>query len=462
MLDCDFSHNREANTMAYLGYFPQDFLFGVATASYQIEGAWKENGKGESVWDRFSHTPGRILDGTTGDVACDHYHRYLEDVALMKELGVDAYRFSISWPRVLPEGKGRVNEKGLDFYKRLIEALREAGIRPCCTLYHWDLPQALQEKGGWESQETVEAFVEYAKLLFCTFRDDVDLWITHNEPWVVAFVGNYEGYHAPGKQDFQSALLVSRNLLLSHGLAVRVFREEGVRSKIGITLNLAPFHPASEDEEDVKAAWRFDGYQNRWFLDPLFRGRFPEDMCSFYEAKGFSVPRLGEKEKALIAQPIDFLGVNYYLRLVVKRGREPILEVEALDLPHYEKSDMGWEVYPRGIYEVLVRVMEDYAPLAIYVTENGFAFQDMWSDGTISDERRIAYLRDHLLWVYQALEEGCPVKGYFVWSLLDNFEWALGLSKRFGLVYVDYQTLRRIPKQSFFWYRRVIEKRSLR
>ncbi|MGQ9623514.1 MAG: GH1 family beta-glucosidase [Candidatus Caldatribacteriaceae bacterium] len=448
--------------MAYLGYFPQDFLFGVATASYQIEGAWKEDGKGESIWDRFSHTPGKILDGTTGDVACDHYHRYLEDVALMKELGVDAYRFSVSWPRVLPEGRGRVNEKGLDFYKRLIEVLRGAGIRPCVTLYHWDLPQALQEEGGWESKETVQAFAEYARLLFRTFRDNVDLWITHNEPWVAAFVGNYEGRHAPGKRDFQVALSVSRNLLLSHGLAVQVFQEERVRGKVGITLNLAPFHPATGDKEDVEAAWRLDGYQNRWFLDPLFRGQFPEDMRALYESRGFSIPQLSPEEAVLVAQPVDFLGVNYYFRQVVRRSKEPILEAEALDMPYYEKSDMGWEVYPRGIYEVIERIVNDYAPPAIYVTENGCALPDTRSNGIINDERRIAYLRDHLLWVYQAIEKGYSVQGYFVWSLMDNFEWALGLSKRFGLVYVDYETLQRIPKQSFFWYRRVIEKHSLR
>jgi beta-glucosidase len=448
--------------MGYLGYFPEDFLFGVATASYQIEGAWNEDGKGESIWDRFAHTPGNILDGTTGDVACDHYHRFAEDVALMRELGISAYRFSISWPRVLPSGKGAVNEKGLAFYRRLIEKLKEAGIKPVVTLYHWDLPQALQDRGGWENEETVEAFAEYARLLFATFKDDVHLWITHNEPWVVAFIGNYEGRHAPGKRDFQAALRVARNLLLSHGHAVRVFREVSPEGAIGITLNLSPVHPLTEEQEDKEAAQRFDGYLNRFFLDPLFRGQFPEDMLTFYRKKGFTLEPFTEEERAIVAQPLDFLGINYYSRHVVQKGGEPVLETREHQNPYVERSDMGWEVYPRGIYEIVERVTKEYQPQAIHITENGFAFPDTLQNGTINDERRIAYLRDHLLWLYQALEAGYPVKGYFVWSIMDNFEWAFGFSKRFGLVYVDYTTQQRIPKRSFFFYREVIRRRSVR
>jgi len=442
--------------------FPEDFLFGVATASYQIEGAWNEDGKGESIWDRFAHTPGNILDGTTGDVACDHYHRFAEDVALMQELGISAYRFSISWPRVLPSGKGAVNEKGLAFYRRLIEKLKEAGIKPVVTLYHWDLPQALQDRGGWENEETVEAFAEYARLLFATFKDDVHLWITHNEPWVVAFPGHYEGRVAPGKRDFQAALRVARNLLLSHGHAVRVFREVNPQGAIGIALNLSPAHPATEKEEDQEAAQRFDGYLNRFFLDPLFRGQFPEDMLAFYRKKGFTLEPFTEEERALVAQPLDFLGINYYSRHVVQKGKEPVLETEVVRLPGKHYSDMGWEVYPEGLYELIHRVTEDYTPGAIYITENGYCSPDVPSrDGSIDDEERIAYLEAHLEALHRAISEGCPVRGYFVWSIMDNFEWTFGFSKRFGLVYVDYATQQRIPKKSFFFYQRVIRERAL-
>lgn len=448
--------------MGYMGYFGRDFLFGVATASYQIEGAWNEDGKGESIWDRFSHTPGKILDGATGDVACDHYHRYEEDIALMKELGIDAYRFSISWPRVFPEGKGKRNEKGLDFYRKLVAKLKEAGIRPVVTLYHWDLPQELQNRGGWENEETVEAFTAYARLLFRTLKDAVDLWITHNEPWVAAFVGNYEGRHAPGKRDFQAALRVSRNLLLAHGLAVKAFREENLQGKIGIALNLAPIYSATESDEDKEAAEHFDGYLNRWFLDPIFRGQFPENMLSWYQRKGFSIDAFSSEEKVLVSQPLDFLGINYYSRHIISQGNEPVLETKEVESSYAEKSDMDWEVYPRGIYEIVERVAQDYRPKVIYITENGFAAPDALENGTVKDERRIAYLRDHILWLYQALERGYPVKGYFVWSIMDNFEWAFGFSKRFGLVYVDYKTLERIPKKSFFWYQQVIRKRSIR
>ncbi|BER91634.1 GH1 family beta-glucosidase [Atrimonas thermophila] len=446
--------------MGRFAFFPKDFVFGVATSSYQIEGAWNEDGKGESIWDRFTHTPGNIQDGTTGDVACDHYHRFEEDVELMEKLGIDAYRFSIAWTRIFPEGKGRINEKGVKFYQQLIEKLKAAGIKPVITLYHWDLPQALQDIGGWESEETVEAFEEYARFLFKNFGKEVFLWITHNEPWVTAFIGNYEGRHAPGKRNFRVALSVSRNLLLAHGRAVRAFRNEKPKGKIGITLNLSPIYPASGEEKDKKAAQRFDGYLNRWFLDPLFRGQFPEDMLSWYERKGFSIDPLSQEESTLVAQPLDFLGINYYHRFVIRQGNEPVLEVAEERNPYNEKCDMGWEVYPRGIYEITERITKDYQPSAIYITENGIATPDILEEETVEDLRRIVYLRDHLLWVYQAIEAGFPIQGYFVWSLLDNFEWDKGLTKRFGIVYVDYTTLRRFPKKSFFWYQRLITKRN--
>lgn len=457
VFSCDAT-NTESKTRV----FPEDFLFGVATAAYQIEGAWNEDGKGESIWDRFAHTPGTILDGTTGDVACDHYHRFEEDVALMKELGVDAYRFSVSWPRVFPEGKGRVNEKGLGFYLKLVDALRQAGIRPVVTLYHWDLPQALQDEGGWENPETCEAFAEYARVIFQALKGKVSLWITHNEPWVVAFPGHYEGRVAPGKRDFQAALCVSRNLLLAHGMAVQVFREEHPGGQIGIALNLSPSHPASESAEDVEAARRYDGYLNRWFLDPVFKGQFPEDMLAWYRKKGFAIPQFSPEEGKLVAGSLDFLGINYYSRHVIRQRPESIVEIEAIRLPNREYTDMGWEVYPEGIYEIVQQVHRMYAPQALYITENGYPFPDVPShDGSISDDKRIAYLRAHLTMLSQAIEEGCPLRGYFVWSLMDNFEWLFGFTKRFGLVYVDYKTQKRIPKKSFFWYQHLVKTRTL-
>ncbi len=442
--------------------FASDFLFGVATAAYQIEGAWNEDGKGESIWDRFAHTPGKIVDGTTGDMACDHYHRYKEDVALMKDLGVNVYRFSIAWPRIFPEGRGRINQKGLDFYRRLIAKLKEAGIRAAVTLYHWDLPQKLEDEGGWENEATIQAYVDYARCLFQTFKNEVDIWITHNEPWVVAFLGHYEGRLAPGKQDFGTALRVSRNLLLSHGHAVQTFKEEGIKTPIGIALNLSPIHPAQEREEDQKAVQRYDGYLNRWFLDPLFRGQFPEDMLSLYRQKGFVLPQFSAEEGTLIAQPLDFLGINYYSRQVVTQGTEPVLETMPVELPNAEKSSMGWEVYPAGIYEIVQRVTREYSPRGISIAENGYPSPDVVSqDGSIEDPKRIAYLRNHLSFLLRAIEEGAPVKGYFVWSLMDNFEWSLGLTQRFGFVYTDYATFRRIPKKSFSFYRNVIRERAL-
>ncbi|HQE25536.1 MAG TPA: GH1 family beta-glucosidase [Candidatus Atribacteria bacterium] len=442
--------------------FSSDFVFGVATASYQIEGAWNEDGKGENIWDRFSHTPGKIEDETNGDMTCDHYHRFEEDITLMKELGVDAYRFSISWSRIFPEGKGRVNERGVEFYRRLIQKLKEANIQPVVTLYHWDLPQALQNKGGWESKETIDAFLEYARFLFRVFRDDVPLWITHNEPWVVSFPGHYEGTMAPGKSNFGSALSVSRNLLLSHGLVVQAFREEKINSKIGIALNLSPVHSVSNNKEDVEAAKRFDGYLNRWFLDPLFRGQFPEDMLDWYQKKGWQILPLTSEESKIVSQPIDFLGINYYSRHIVKRGQESVLEVDFSYPPESEYAEMGWEVYPPGIHEITTRVNTEYNPEEIYITENGISVQDeVDEDGKIKDVKRIEYLKEHLLRLYQAMEEGCPVKGYFVWSLMDNFEWVRGFSQRFGLIYTDYKTLKRIPKESFYWYQKIINGRAL-
>ncbi|AZR73767.1 beta-glucosidase [Anoxybacter fermentans] len=440
-------------------YFPEDFIWGAATASYQIEGAYNEDGKGESIWDRFSHTPGKILNGDTGDVACDHYHRFREDVKLMKELGLDSYRFSISWPRVLPEGKGQVNEKGLDFYKQLVDQLLKAGIDPAITLYHWDLPQALQEKGGWANRDTAKYFVEYANLIFKELGDVVPLWITHNEPWVVSFPGHAFGEHAPGIKNYQTALQVAHNLLLSHGMAVQSFRQLGLPGKIGITLNLTPVYPFSDNEADQKACDLQDAFINRWFLDPIFEGSYPEELHQIYRKKvGEFIIKNDDLE--IINQKIDFLGINYYLRLVVKHNPDyNIFGVETVKPEGREYTEMGWEVYPEGLYDLLIRLHKDYAPEALYITENGAAYQDQIdADGRVHDQKRIAYLKAHLKNAHRAIEAGVPVKGYYIWSLMDNFEWAFGYSKRFGLIYINYDNQQRILKDSAYWYRTIIAK----
>jgi len=437
--------------------FPADFLWGVSTAAYSIEGAWNEDGKGESIWDRFTHTPGHVADGSTGDVTCDHYHRVAEDVDLMAELGLSSYRFSVSWPRIFPAGTGALNRKGLDFYSRLVDALREQGIEPFLVLYQWDLPQALQEQGGWENPDTARHFAEYARRLYRELGDRVRCWITHNEPFVPSMVSYLEGAHPPALRDPQRALDVSRQILLSHGLAVQAFRQEGRAGKIGLSTILFPVHPADDSETSLQAARRYDGYFHRWFLDPLFRGRFPEDLVDWYRAKGLNVPDLSPEEARLVAQPIDFLGVCYFSRFVVRRAAEPLLEVEVVAPPPERCNDLGWEIYPEGIHESLARVQADYAPPEVYVSENGIALADrIDADGQVRDQERSGFLARCLGFVHRAMQEGVPVRGYSVWSLLDNLEWDLGLSKRFGLVYVDYASLRRIPKLSYAWYRQVV------
>ncbi|MBE0478753.1 beta-glucosidase [Candidatus Aerophobetes bacterium] len=441
--------------------FPDDFLWGAATASYQIEGASYEDGKGLSIWDHFSHTPGKIHGGDTGDIACDHYHRYREDVANMKEMGLNAYRFSISWPRVIPEGKGKINKSGLDFYDRLVDTLLEAEIEPFVTLYHWDLPQNLQENGGWANRDTVGYFEDYATLVAHRLAGRVHHWITHNEPWVVSFLGHAFGVHAPGIMDFPLALQVSHHLLLSHAETVTVLKDAGdERTKVGITLNLSPIHPASEKKEDVEAAKIYDGHLNRWFLDPIFYGAYPPDMLDCY---GEKVPQILPGDIGTISKKIDFLGVNYYTRHIVKHDpRQRILKISSVVPKEAEFTDMGWEIYPSGIYELLKRVQNDYSPEVMYITENGAAFPDtIGNDGKVEDERRINYLKEHFSFAHKAMLEGVRLKGYFVWSLMDNFEWAYGYSKRFGLIYVDYPTQKRIFKKSANWYRQVIQSNSV-
>jgi beta-glucosidase len=435
--------------------FPPGFVWGAATASYQIEGAWDEDGKGESIWDRFSHAPGRVANGDTGDVACDHYHHWQEDVALMKELGLHSYRFSVSWPRVLPEGRGRVNSQGLDFYSRLADALLEAGIIPFVTLYHWALPQALQDQGGWPTRATAEAFVEYAEVVSRSLGDRVQHWITLNEPWVSAFVGYLEGRHAPGHTDLDEALAAAHHLLLAHGRSVPAIRRNCPGAEVGITLNLSPHTPASPSAADRAAAWAGDGRLNRWFLDPIAARGYPADMVHHY-ARPMHFVQDGDLDQ--IAVPIDFLGVNYYSRSVVRSKVLPDDQNQPRTVfTNPNRTEMGWEVYPEGLYDLMGRLHFGYRFPALYITENGAAYPDqVGPDRHVDDPLRIAYLREHLVAAARAIAMGVPLRGYFAWSLMDNFEWAHGYSKRFGLIYVDYPTQHRVPKASAHWYRCVI------
>lgn len=437
--------------------FPADFLWGAATASYQIEGAAYEDGRGLSIWDQFAATPGKVYQGENGDVAADHYHRMPEDVALMSELGLNAYRFSIAWPRILPQGTGTVNERGLDFYDRLVDLLLARGITPLVTLYHWDLPLALHEQKGWLNRDTACAFADYAEVVTRRLGDRVDWWTTLNEPWCSAYLGYDTGVHAPGIRNKQSSYIAAHHLLLAHGLALSRLRAYTRKSaQLGITLNLTPVYAADDRPETLRAVEQADKMSNRWFLDPIFRGNYPEGL--FADA-GVAPPPIRPGDLDIIATPIDFLGVNNYSRSLIRAqtgesgdGTNRRYEHVA-GVADAAYTEMGWEVYPQALTDVLVRVHRDYAPRAIAVTENGAAFADRW-DGSdhVSDSQRVDYLREHLKALGRARAEGVPVKGYFVWSLLDNFEWAEGYSKRFGIVYVDYPTQRRIIKDSGRWY----------
>jgi beta-glucosidase len=430
--------------------FPTDFLWGAATAAYQIEGAANADGRGESVWDRFAATPGKVRAGDTGDIACDFYRRYPEDIALMRELGLDAFRFSVSWPRVFPEGRGQLNQAGLDFYDRLVDALLAAEIEPFTTLFHWDTPQALEDVGGWPVRATAEVFVKYVEAVVARLGDRVQYWTTHNEPGVVSSHGYGSGVHAPGRTDLSDAIAAAHHLLLSHGWAVEAIRRRTPTAKVGLALDLGQPYPASDSPEDLAAAREIDGEGNRWFLDPVFRGAYPDDQP---QRTALAETVIRDGDLATISAPIDFLGVNNYRRHVVAvgNGRPVILR------PEGEYTTMGWEIYPDGLHRLLVRIADDYAPAVIYVTESGAAFGDVRGhDGEVHDLERTAYISDHIDAVGRAITDGVPVKGYFVWSLLDNFEWGRGYSQRFGLVYVDYATLERVPKDSFRAYRDLI------
>jgi beta-glucosidase len=425
------------------------FTWGVATSAYQIEGARSEDGKGDSIWDRFSDL-GRLRD--PGDVACDHYHRLEEDLDLLADLGVDAYRFSVAWTRVIPDGDGDVNPAGLDFYRRLVDGLTARDIEPCLTLYHWDLPQALQDRGGWTSRATVDAFARYASILAESLGDEVGSWITHNEPWVSAFLGHLYGIFAPGLTDWRTALAAGHNMLLSHGRATKAIREVLPDARVGITLDCRPSHPL--DDDSVEANRHFDGFRNRWFFDPVFGLGYPQDMVDSYR----SLDRLdddlvhdGDMEE--IAAPIDFLGVNYYTTLSIgpDQTEDDYTEGPVGANPPEGFTEMGWRIDPGGLRDFLERLAEDYAPSSILVTENGASYSDAPDgDGRIHDQRRIDYLDSHIA---AASSADAPVDGYFVWSFLDNLEWLEGFSQRFGLVWVDQTTGERVPKDSFFWYR---------
>ena len=430
--------------------FPPDFLWGAATSAYQIEGATSEDGRGESIWDRFCTEVDRVRAGETGDIACDFYHRYRDDIALMTELGLDAFRFSVAWPRVLPEGRGAVNAAGLDFYDRLVDELLAAGIRPFANLFHWDLPQVLEDAGGWPERATAEAFAEYAEIVGERLGDRVKDWITHNEPFCTSWLGYGFGKHAPGHRSTTKALAAAHHVLLSHGWAVQALRRSSAGAEVGIALDSWPAYPASDAPDDVQAAGVIDGVTNRWFFDPLLRGSYPSDILAIYEA---AAPPVLDGDLATIAVPLDFLGVNNYSRRFVRANPAGGLPID-VRVPSGQLTDMGWEVYPPGLGEVLTRLHAEYGVPSLYVTENGAAFADVRThDARIHDVERADYLRDYLDVVADALAAGVPVRGYFVWSFLDNFEWAYGYSKRFGLVYVDYPTLERVPKDSFAWYR---------
>jgi beta-glucosidase len=431
-------------TSALARRFPADFVWGVATSAYQVEGAAREDGRGDSIWDEFCRRPGAIKDGSNGECACDHYHRVADDIALIASLGVNAYRFSLAWPRVQPTGAGGWNEKGFEFYDRLIDGLLERGAAPYLTLYHWDLPQALQDRGGWVNRDTASRFADYAAEVARRFGSRVASIATINEPWVVAILGHQAGIFAPGLKSQSAAMQVAHHLLLGHGLALQAMRAGRCAAPLGIVLNQAPIHPATDSPEDLARARLDDGLTIRWYMDALLRGCYPGDVLAYL---GEDAPRVDSGDMDVIRQPLDFLGINYYTRHLSGAGA-PLERVES----GRELTDMGWEVFPRGLSELLARLQADYRLPPIHVTENGAAYRDRLVDGRVADVDRIRYLEAHIAALADALERGIDVRGYFVWSLLDNFEWADGYTKRFGLFYVDYPTQRRTPKDSAHWY----------
>ncbi|CAH9417114.1 beta-glucosidase (EC [Streptomyces globisporus] len=448
----------ERQYVSDLTALPADFTWGVATAAYQIEGAVAEDGRSPSIWDTFSHTPGKVDGGDTGDIACDHYHRVPEDIGLIKQLGVDAYRFSIAWPRVVPGGDGPVNKAGLDFYDRLVDGLLEAGVTPFATLYHWDLPQVLQDRGGWTVRETSEHFAAYASQVVERLGDRVKDWATLNEPLCSAWIGHLEGRMAPGLTDLTAAVRASYHLHLGHGLAVQAIRAASSDAWVGIVNNLSPIEPASASEADLAAARRADGHINRWWLDPILGRGHPQDMVEEY---GVELPvQPGDLET--IAAPLDWLGLNYYFRQIVTAdpdGTAP--HARQVSVPGARLTHMDWEVHAEGLEQLLLRLTEEYGVQRIYVTENGSAYEDVVAaDGSVHDPERVRYLEEHLAACARAVAKGAPLAGYFAWSLMDNFEWAYGYDKRFGLVHVDYATQRRTVKSSGLRYAELVREHA--
>jgi beta-glucosidase len=431
--------------------FPEGFLWGAATAAYQIEGAATEDGRTASIWDVFARTPGKVHHGDTGDIACDHYHRWEDDLDLVASLGLGAYRLSLAWPRMQPGGAGTLNVRALDHYRRLLHGLRDRGVTPMVTLYHWDLPQELQQHGGWAARSTAERFADYAGLVAAALGDEVPFWVTLNEPYCSSFLGYLEGRHAPGIEDPDAALAAAHHLLLGHGWAVEALRGRG---ETGITLNLSSAWPAFTEPAAVTAARRVDGRENRWFLDPLFRGEYPADMVELQRPLT-DMRWVHDGDMEIIAAPLDFLGINYYERhFVAPEPDDPRGWIKQPDPGPLTAGDIG--IHADGLREVLVRVAREYTDLPLYVTENGAAFHDYVDpEGDVDDIERVEFLDAHLRAVARAIDEGADVRGYFVWSLLDNFEWALGYSRRFGIVYTDYRTQKRIPKRSAHWYSQV-------
>ncbi len=442
--------------------FPEGFVWGAATSAYQIEGAWNEDGKGESIWDRFTHRPYNVFNGETGDLACDHYHRMPEDVALMKAMGLQAYRFSISWTRVLPQGRGRENELGLDFYDRLVDELLAAGIQPNATLYHWDLPQALQDRGGWPERDSADWFADYAQVVFGRLGDRVPFWSTFNEPWVAAFLGYGTGLHAPGICDQSKAYQAVHHLLLAHGKTIQLYRQNSYRGKIGIVVDLNHMQPASEREADRAACQRVYQETTSLFLDPIFKGHYPELLFDWI---GSHRPRIQGGDLAQINQPIDFLGINHYRTHAVSHAIDGSLlkaSLPSISAPGWGRTERDWGINPQGLTAVLLDVKQHYNNPPVYLTENGCALPDEPDEnGLVADWGRINFLRGHLHAILDALDAGVDLRGYYAWSLLDNFEWAMGYRPRFGLVRVEFDTGRRIPKQSAHWYSQVIQQNGL-
>lgn len=463
--------------------FPKDFIFGTGTSAYQIEGGVHEDARTDSIWDVYCRVPGNVYREQSGEVACNHYHRYKEDVQIIKSLGIESYRLSISWPRIFPE-KGKVNRGGIQFYKDLVDELLKNGIKPMVTLYHWDLPQWADELGGWLNRDVALWFEDFARVMFEALGEKVSLWLTHNEPFCVTMLGYMKGLHAPGHKNPKEALIALHNLFISHGKAVRAFREFGFKnSQIGITLNLSPGYPYENSEENIRLAKIADGYVDRWFLDPLFRGNYPEDMVKIYNEKIGELDFIQPGDFDIITEPMDFLGVNYYARNMVKPSSEGYFGYVGVAEKAPETQE-EWDAYPEVLYDLLVKLSNEYTDLPIYITENGLALEGykddsgddeqfgtiitsmkgvdyIAEDGRVHDQGRILYVYNHLRQCLKFIEAGGNLKGYYLWSLMDNFEWALGYSKRFGITYVNFETQERTVKDSGYWYKEIIEKKSL-